>query len=297
MERQPINTQDTTGHRSVEELQNISWRLSRRIIEITTKAGSGHPSSSLSAIDILVALYFGGIMNYDPDRPDWPDRDRFILSKGHGAPGLYVILAEAGFFDPDLLPTLRELGSPLEGHPNMRVLPGLEASTGSLGQGLSIGLGHALAARVDSRAYRVYVMIGDGEADEGQIWEASMAAAKYKVDNLTVLLDHNKFQQTGPVSEVMPSLAPIADKWQAFGWHVDEIDGHNMEEVLSTLKRMKNTRGQPQMLLCHTLKGKGLSPFEGDDANRKHGVTLKEDEAETALAELDKRYGRSEGGG
>jgi len=295
VERQPINTQDTTGHRSIEDLQDISWRLSRQIIEITTKAGSGHPSSSLSAIDILVALYFGGIMNYDPSQPHWSDRDRFILSKGHGAPGLYVTLAGAGFFDPNLLPTFRQLGSPLEGHPNMRVLPGVEASTGSLGQGLSIGLGHALAARLDSRNYRVYVMIGDGEADEGQIWEASMAAAKYKVNNLTALLDHNKFQQTGAVSQVMPSLSPIADKWRAFGWFVEEINGHNMEEVVATLKNVQNIKDQPQMIICHTLKGKGLSPFEKDNVNRKHGVTLTEEEAEIALAELNKQYGRSGG--
>ena len=295
MERQPINTQDTTGHRSIEELQDISWRLCRQIIEITTKAGSGHPSSSLSAIDILVALYFGGIMNYDPSQPTWPDRDRFILSKGHGAPGLYVTLAEAGFFDPNLLPTFRTLGSPLEGHPNMRILPGVEASTGSLGQGLSIGLGHALAARVDGRNYRVYVMIGDGEADEGQIWEANMAAAKYKVDNLTVLLDHNKYQQTGAVSKVMPSLFPIADKWRAFGWFVEETNGHKMEEVMATLKKVQDIKDQPQMIICHTLKGKGLSPFEKDDVNRKHGVPLTEEEAEIALAELDKQYGRSGG--
>ena len=295
MERRPVKTKKASGPRSVEELLEISWRLSRRIIQITTRAGSGHPSSSLSAIDILVALHFGGIMNYDPRQPGWPDRDRFILSKGHAAPGLYVVLAEAGYFDPDLLPTLRELGSPLEGHPNMRVLPGLEASTGSLGQGLSIGLGHALAARVDGREYRVYVMIGDGEADEGQIWEAGMSAAKYRVDNLTVLLDHNKFQQTGSVSDVMPSLYPIAEKWRAFGWFVEEIDGHNMEEVVSTLQRMKDINDQPQIIVCNTLKGKGLSAFENDEVNRKHGVPLKEEEAEAALAELDAQYGRSGG--
>ena len=295
MERQFLNTQKTARQRSIDELREISWRLSRQIIEITTKAGSGHPSSSLSAIDILVALYFGGIMNYDPSQPGWSGRDRFILSKGHGAPGLYVTLAEAGFFDPKLLPTFRKLGSPLEGHPNMRALPGVEASTGSLGQGLSIGLGHALAARVDSRNYRVYVMIGDGEADEGQIWEANMAAAKYKVDNLTVLFDHNKFQQTGAVSKVMPSLFPITDKWLAFGWFVAETNGHNMEEVMATLKKVQDIKDQPQMIICHTLKGKGLSPFEKDDVNRKHGVPLTEEEAKIALAELDQQYGRSGG--
>jgi len=248
--KKQLTKEKTTHHRNLDELVYTSWRLSRQIIEITTKAGSGHPSSSLSAIDILVALYFGGIMDYNPHQPDWPERDRFILSKGHGAPGLYVTLAEAGFFEPDLLPTLREFGSPLEGHPNMRVLPGLEASTGSLGQGLSIGLGHALAARVDGRDFRVYVMIGDGEADEGQVWEASMAAVKFKLGNLTLLLDNNMFQQTGPVTEVMPSLMPFANKWQAFGWHVEEIDGHDMEEVLSTLEKARNVKDQPQIIIC-----------------------------------------------
>jgi transketolase len=279
------------AQRSLDELLDTSWRLSRQIIEITTKAGSGHPSSSLSAIDIMTALYFGGIMHYKPDQLDWPDRDRFILSKGHGAPGLYTILAEAGYFDPRLLPTLREFESPLEGHPNMRVLPGLDASTGSLGQGLSIGLGHALAGQIDGRDYRVYVMIGDGEADEGQIWEASMAAVKFKLDNLTLFVDNNKFQQTGPVSDVMPTLMPFTDKWKAFGWHVEEIDGHNMEEILSTLEKVRQIKGKPQAIICHTLKGKGLSPFEKNNVNRKHGVALTEDEAEIALAELDEQYG------
>jgi transketolase len=286
-------TQTTNTRRSLDELLDTSWRLSREIIEITTKAGSGHPSSSLSEIDLMVALYFGGIMNYDPDRPDWPDRDRFILSKGHGAPGLYVTLAEAGYFSSELLPTLREFGSPLEGHPNMRTLRGLEASTGSLGQGLSLGVGHALAARVDGLDFRVYVLIGDGEADEGQIWEASMSAAKFNLDNLTLLLDNNRFQQTGPVSKVMPPLIPFAEKWRAFGWYVEEIDGHNMEEILSTLEKVQEIEGQPQVLVCHTKKGKGLSPFEKDNVNRKHGVPLTEEEAKVALAELDQRYGHT----
>jgi len=279
--------------RSLEELREISLKLSRQIIEITTRAGSGHPSSSLSAIDILTVLYFGGVMRYDPDNPGWPDRDRFILSKGHAAPGLYVILAEAGFFDPSLLNTLREIGSPLEGHPNMRVLDGVEASTGSLGQGLSIGVGHALAARLDRRDYRVYVMIGDGEADQGQIWEASMAAAKYKSSNLTAILDYNKYQQTGPVDEVMPALKPIAEKWRAFGWHVREINGHDVSEILEALDEVRQVKDRPQMIIASTLKGKGLSPFEADDVNRKHGEPLTEEEKQIALAELDEMLQRS----
>lgn len=278
--------------RSPAALKEIVWRLSHQIIEMTTRAGSGHPSSSLSAIDVLVALYFGGIMRIDPQRPEWPERDRFILSKGHAAPALYAVLAEAAYFEPERLWTLRQLGSALEGHPNMRRLPGVESSTGSLGQGLSMGLGHALAARVDGRHYRVYVLFGDGEADQGQIWEASMAAAKYEVDNLTAILDYNKFQQTGPVDSVMPALLPLVDKWRAFGWHVAETNGHNIEEILETLRAARLIESKPQMIIAHTKKGKGLSPFEQDDVNRKHGEPLKGDEMAVALAELDAMYGR-----
>jgi transketolase len=272
---------------SIDDLQRTALLLSRQILEMTTKAGSGHPSTSLSAIDILTALYVGGVMRHDPTRPAWPDRDRFILSKGHGAPGLYAVLAEAGYFDPEQLGTLRQIGSPLEGHPNMRRLPGVEASTGSLGQGLSIGLGHALTARLDGRDYRVYVMLGDGEVQEGQVWEATMAAAKYTVANLTAILDYNKFQQTGPVDQVMPDLAPMADKWRAFGWYVVEIDGHNMSQILDTFADIKRIQDRPQMMVAHTLKGKGLSPFEQDDTNRKHGKPLDEKALQVALAELD----------
>jgi transketolase len=179
------------------------------------------------------------------------------------------------------------MGSPLEGHPNMRVLPGVEASTGSLGQGLSIGLGHALAARVDDLDYRVYVLIGDGESDEGQIWEAAMAAAKYQADNLTAILDYNKFQQTGPVNRVMPSLEPLVDKWEAFGWVVSEIDGHHIEQTLEALQNFRRFVDQPQIIIAHTRKGRGLSAFESDDVNRRHGEPLDESELEQALAELD----------
>ena len=270
-----------------KELQETAWKLSRQIIRMTTKAGSGHPSSSLSVIDVLVALYFGGIMCYKPDQPDWSDRDRFVLSKGHAAPALYAVLAEAGYFAAERLMILREIGSPLEGHPNMRVLSGVEASTGSLGQGLSIGLGHALAARSNGRLYHVYVMIGDGESDEGQIWEAAMAAAKFRLGNLTAILDYNKYQQTGPVGEVMPSLEPLVDKWEAFGWDVSEINGHRFEEIQETLYATNRIQDRPQMIIAHTLKGRGLSPFQKDDVNRKHGVPLTAEEAEVALAELD----------
>lgn len=279
-----------TFNQSYGELQDTAWHLSRQILEMTTKAGSGHPSSSLSAIDILTVLYFGGIMRHNPERPNWEERDRFILSKGHGVPALYAVLAEAGYFDAALLATLRQLDSPLEGHPNMRVLPGIEASTGSLGQGLSIGLGHALAAGTDGRSYRVYVLIGDGESDEGQIWEAAMAATKFGVDNLTAVLDYNKYQQTGPINKVMPSLEPIADKWAAFGWDVFEIDGHDVAEITAALQAAQRVNGRPQLILAHTLKGRGLSPFEKDDVNRKHGEPLNEEELQKALDELDEMY-------
>lgn len=294
---QDIQTQSKTqtqlqGH-TVDDLKKIAWQLSREIIEITTKAGSGHPSSSLSAIDILTVLYFGGVMRYDPHSPKAPDRDRFILSKGHASPGLYVALAEAGFFDKALLATLREFGSPLEGHPVMGELAGVEASTGSLGQGLSMGIGHALAGRIDKRDYRVYVMIGDGESDEGQIWEAALAAAKYGLDHLTVILDNNGYQQTGPVSLVMPTMNPIARKWQAFDWETVEIDGHNYDQIIDAFNRVRQVRGQPQIIIAHTDKGRFLTPFTQDKTNRKHGVALKPDEAKVALAELDQYYQKS----
>jgi transketolase len=278
-----------TSSRTAEDLEEISYQLSRDIIHITTKAGSGHPSSSLSAIDILTVLYFGGVLRYDPANPQSADRDRFILSKGHAAPGLYVTLAKAGFFDPKILPTLRNFGSPLEGHPVMHKLPGVEASTGSLGQGLSLGLGHALAGKMDRLPFRVYVMIGDGESNQGQIWEAAMTAAKYNTDNLTAILDFNRFQQTGPVEEVMPAIMPVVEKWQAFGWETIEIDGHDIRAVQDALAQAQQVSGKPQMIVAHTHKGKQLSPFEGDAQVRKHGVTLTEEEARVALEELDQR--------
>lgn len=274
---------------SIKELQETTWRLSREIIRMTTQAGSGHPSSSLSAMDVMTVLYFGGVMCFDPRDPNFPERDRFILSKGHGAPALYAVLAESGFFDKSLLSNLREFNSPLEGHPNMLTLPGVEASTGSLGQGLSIGIGHALAAKVDGLGYRVFVMIGDGESDEGQIWEAAMAAVKYKLDNLTVILDYNRYQQTGSIQDVMPSLEPIVDKWQAFGWDVREINGHYIKEILLAFNDSCRVTVQPQMIIAHTLKGKGLSPFSSDDVNRMHGKPLSAEEAKIALAELDEQ--------
>ena len=267
----------------VDALGAVARRLRRDIVQMTTTAGSGHPSSSLSAIDILVALYCGGVLRHDPTRPQWPDRDRFILSKGHAAPALYAILAERGYFPHEQLSTLRRIGSPLEGHPNMRRLPGVEASTGSLGQGLSIGLGHALAGRVDGRDYRTYVMTGDGEMDEGQVWEALMAAAHLRVDRLTLIVDHNKAQQSNLLERVL-DYRPLAEKLRAFHWYVEEIDGHDIGTILGTLERARAVRGRPQAIVAHTVKGKGISWVEADWSY--HGKALTKEELPRALAEL-----------
>lgn len=237
-------------------------------------------------VEILVALFFGGVLRHDPKNPTRPDRDRFILSKGHGAPGLYAVLAERGYFPVEWLDDLRQTGHPLEGHPNMRRLPGIEASTGSLGQGLSIGIGHALAARLDKRDYRVYVVIGDGESQEGQVWEAAMTAAKYEIDNLTAILDLNRYQQTGALESVMPALEPVLAKWAAFGWHAIEIDGHDVEQVLEALDEARSIVGRPQIIIAHTVKGKGVRVLEEHYANRMHGIALTREQAETALAEI-----------
>ncbi len=271
------------GPAEVERLEQLARQLRRDVLRMTSEAGSGHPTSSLSAVEILVALYFGGLLRYDPTQPQWPDRDRFILSKGHAAPILYAVLAEAGFFPRELLWTLRRLGSPLEGHPNMRRLPGVEASTGSLGQGLSIGLGHALAARLDKRDYHVFVLLGDGEIEEGQVWEAAMAAAHYGVANLVAIVDHNGYQQTSPVSAVTDPRAYVA-KWQAFGWHVSEVDGHDLVAVHSALRFAKAYRDGPVCIIAHTVKGKGVSFLERDFT--WHGRAVPRDRLERALEEL-----------
>ena len=265
----------------VAAMAAAAQRIRRDIVEMTTAAGSGHPSSSLSAVEIMTALYFGGLLRHDAARPEWPERDRFILSKGHAAPILYAVLAERGYFGVDRLSSLRRLGSPLEGHPNMRRLPGVEASTGSLGQGLSIGLGHALAGRVDRRDYRVYVLLGDGEVQEGQVWEAAMAAAQYRVASLTAIVDHNKAQQTDLVERVL-DYRPLTAKWEAFQWHVQEVDGHDQAAVWHALAAAREVAGRPQVIVAHTVKGKGIPWVERDFTY--HGKALPTDEAERALA-------------
>jgi transketolase len=276
-----------TSSPSLAQLHARAKTIRKEIITSTTTAGSGHPTSSLSGVEIAVALYFGGVLRYDPKNPHWPQRDRFILSKGHAAPLLYAVLAEAGYFSPSLLPTLRKLDSPLEGHPNMRRLPGVEASTGSLGQGLSIGIGHALATRLDGYDSRVYVLLGDGELDEGQVWEAAMAAVKFKLDNLVAIVDMNGYQQTGATAEVL-DLRPLPPRWEAFGWFTQEINGHDLKEVLDAYHTAARTKGRPSVIVAHTVKGYPITDVLGSDVNH-HGKPLTPEQAKKAIEEIEKR--------
>jgi transketolase len=267
---------------SLADLQTRAKSIRKAIITSTSKAASGHPTSSLSAVEIAVALYFGGVMRYDAKKPHWPQRDRFILSKGHAAPLLYAVLAEAGYFPKEWLTTLREIGSPLEGHPNLRRLAGVEASTGSLGQGLSIGLGHALAVRMDGYDSRVYVLTGDGELDEGQVWEAAMAAKKYRTDNLVAIVDQNGYQQTGPTAEVL-DLRPVGPRFESFGWFAQEIDGHDLQQVLNAFAKAQATKGKPSVIVARTVKGYPIQDLLSSDPNH-HGKPLTKEEADQALA-------------
>jgi transketolase len=277
---------------SLDALLARAKEIRKDILRMTTEAGSGHPTSSLSAADVVTALYFGGFLRYDAKNPHWPDRDRFILSKGHAAPVLYAALAEAGYFPKEQIMTLRKLGSPLEGHPNMLRLGGVEASTGSLGQGLSIGIGHALAARVDKKDYHVYVMTGDGELDEGQNWEAAASAAKYKLDNLTLIVDRNHFQQTGPAEEVL-NMDPIDGKFTAFGWKTQVINGNDMGEVVVALTRARAVKGQPACIVSLTHKGQGILPLltKLGDTNF-HGKPVPAKYLDEALAEVSGTQGK-----
>ena len=265
--------------------QEITKRLRKHIITSTTAAGSGHPSTSLSMVEIITVLYFGGVLRYDPAEPQHPDRDRFILSKGHGAPALYAVLAVAGFIDESDLNNLRKLGSPLEGHPNMCRVPGVEASTGSLGQGLSMGVGHALAGKLDGRDFRTYVMVGDGESQQGQVWEAAMAAGNRRLDNLTLILDRNRHQQTDAVANVQP-LDPLPDKLRTFNWEVTEIDGHDLDAVTQAFDWARGVSGRPQAIVANTIKGKGVKLLE--DAQEKwHGKPIPPDQEAEALKQVE----------
>jgi transketolase len=264
-------------------LKERARELRLDILDMTTRAGSGHPSSSFSAVEIVTALYFGGILRFRPREPHWPERDRFIMSKGHAAPLLYDVLAHAGYFDRAELRRLRQIDSPLQGHPVQDMMPGVEATTGSLGQGLSVGLGHVLGGRLTGLRYRVYVLLGDGECEAGQVWEAAMAAAHFKADQLTAILDYNKYQETGPISREM-GLEPLAAKWEAFGWHVQEVDGHDIAALLEKLDAAQKIEGRPQILIAHTVKGKGVSFVQADYTF--HGRALTREQAEQARQEI-----------
>ena len=272
-----------TKQNSMDELKRMANRLRIDIVEMIGAAGSGHPGGSLSAVEVLVALYFGGVLRHDPTNPQWPDRDRFILSKGHGCPVLYATYAEAGYIDAALLKTLRKLGSPLQGHPDKRMLPILEASTGSLGQGVSIGIGMALAARMDKKDFHTFVMIGDGEAQEGQVWEAAMFAGFHKLSNLTVIIDNNR-QQLDDFTAKILDLSPLAEKWLSFGWNPVEIDGNDLAQVLPALAEARAATVKPTVIIANTIKGKGVSFMENNV--KWHGVAPKPEEVEAAVKEL-----------
>jgi transketolase len=268
-------------------LEGIARECRVQIIRMLAHAGSGHPGGSLSVIDLLTTLYFGRL-RHDPKRPDWPDRDRVILSKGHAVPALYTVMAKSGYFPEAQLVTLRKLGSPLQGHPDRNTLPGIEAATGSLGQGLSLALGMALGLRLSGSGARVYCIVGDGEIQEGQVWEAAMSAPKlgqprHPLDNLCVILDYNRIQLDGFVKKIL-DLEPVLAKWQAFGWPVVEIDGHDVDQIGKALDQAEATRGAPTFVVAHTVKGKGVSFMENDP--EWHGKAPKPAEAIRAIREI-----------
>ena len=267
----------------IDRLDLMAVTVRKHVIEMLYRAKSGHPGGSLSAVDMIVALYFTH-MNHDPKNPDDPDRDRFILSKGHAVPALYAVLAESGYFSVDELKNLREINSMLQGHPVCSYVPGIEASTGSLGHGLSFANGVALAGKLDKNEYNVYVMLGDGETDEGQVWEAAAAASHYRLDNLTAFIDRNFLQIDGNTEEVM-RLESARDRWSSFGWHVTEIDGHNMKQILDALNEADNHKRQPSVIILNTVKGKGVSFMENNVDF--HGVPPNEMEYNMAMEELD----------
>ncbi len=266
----------------IERLKSKATEIRKDIVTMVGVAKSGHPGGSLSAADILSALYFH-VMRHDPKSPSWPDRDRFVLSKGHASPVLYAALAVAGYYPREEIITFRHIDSRLQGHPDMKKLPGVEFTTGSLGQGLSGACGMAIAGKLDGKDYRVFCMIGDGESEEGQIWEAAMAAAHFKLDNLVAITDFNGLQIDGPICEIMTVL-PIPEKWKAFGWNVIEIDGHDYAQILDALSPERKVEGKPTMIVAHTVKGKGVSFME--NVCDWHGKAPSTEQVEQALAEL-----------
>lgn len=267
---------------NVEELQAIARTTRRQIIEMITAAKSGHPGGSLSAVEIMVTLYFD-VMNHDAANPQWADRDHIILSKGHACPVLYSVMAQQGYTPVDQLKDLRKLGSIYQGHPDVRFIPALDASTGSLGQGLSVGIGMALAARLDASPSRTYVILGDGEVQEGQIWEAAMFAPFNKVDNLVCIVDYNKIQLDGFTKDIL-DLSPLAEKWRAFGWNVIDMDGHSIPALQQAFANAAATKGKPTCIVANTVKGKGVSFMENNP--KFHGVAPTQQEMELALQEI-----------
>jgi transketolase len=273
----------TLNDTTIRHLDLVAVKIRKHILNMLYEAKSGHPGGSLSAVDALVALYWGH-MKHDPKNPLDPNRDRFILSKGHAAPTLYAILAEQGYFSIQELTKIRKINCMLQGHPVCLYTPGIEASTGSLGHGLSVANGIALAARIDKRDYHVYVMLGDGETNEGQIWEAAAAAAHYKLDNITAMIDRNFLQIDGNTEDVL-RLESVVDRWTAFGWHTVEIDGHNIRDILRALQEAQKIEHQPSMIVLDTIKGKGVSFMENNVDF--HGVPPNEMEHRLAMEELD----------
>jgi transketolase len=267
---------------SLAELGNMARRLRRHVVTMTNKAGSGHPGGSLSAVEIVTSLFFR-VLHHDATNPRWEDRDRFVLSKGHAAPLLYAALAESGYFPIEELSTLRKLDSRLQGHTDMTETLGVEMSAGPVGQGLSFSIGIALAGRLNSRGYRVYVLLGDGECDEGQVWEAAMAAVHFKLDNIVAIVDRNRQQLDGWTRDIM-NLEPLAEKWRSFGWHVIEVDGHDFDQLLSAFDEAKKIEGRPTCVVAHTIKGKGVSFMENNP--EFHGRAPNDEELRQALEEL-----------
>jgi transketolase len=265
----------------VGALKEMARQFRKEILEMITEAGSGHPGGSLSAVEILISLYFCR-MHHRPDDPEWPLRDRFIMSKGHASPALYVTLANRGYFPKEELGTFRKLGSRLQGHVHVGV-PGVELSTGSLGQGLSVANGIALGAKMRKAGFKVYCLLGDGEIQEGQVWEAAMTAAHHKLDNMCAILDYNKVQENGPVASIKGE-EPLVDKWRSFNWHVIEVNGHDFKEILGALDTFDTIEGKPTFVIAHTVKGKGVSFMEGQAA--WHGKAPSGEQLRQALAEL-----------
>lgn len=265
-------------------LQVIAKEIRREIFKMIYKAGGGHVAPSLSIVDILTALYFGGVMRYDPNDPKMPNRDRFILSKGHASAALFTVLAKAGYFEEGVLNTYCQTGSILGGHPDMNKVPGVEASTGALGHGFPYALGIAMAGKLDKKGYRVYALLGDGECQEGSIWEAALFAAQQKLGNLTAIVDYNKLQAMDRLENIV-GMEPLADKWKAFGWDVVEVDGHNVEGLVDVLGKDMDLDAAPRVVIAHTLKGKGISFME--DIPIWHYRMPNEEEMKIVLKELD----------